>query len=90
MTRPTRRPIITALSALALGLLPTFFVGVSVFADGQWAERRPLMLAIVLAYSFLGLLTGWLSARWSTALWLNLPALPALLVFGEDTTFALV
>ena len=90
MTRQTIRSIVIALSAFALGLLPAFFVAVSVFADGPWAERSVLMLAIVLGYSFLGFLAGWLSASWSTALWLSFPALPALLVFGEDTTFSLV
>ncbi len=90
MTRLTIRSTAMALSALALGLLPAFFVAVSVFADGQWAERSYLMLAIILGYSFLGFLAGWLSASWSTALWLSFPALPALLVFGEDTLFSLV
>ena len=90
MTSLTIRSIAMALSALALGLLPAFFVAVSVFADGQWAERSFLMLAIVLGYSFLGFLAGWLSASWSAALWLSFPALPALMVFGEDTMFSLV
>ena len=90
MTRQTRRPIVTSLSALALGLLPAFFVAVSVFADARWAERRLLMLAVVLAYGCLGFLAGWLSQSWRTALWLSLPALPALLLFGEDTTLAVV
>ena len=89
MTRQTIRTIAMSLTALALGLLPAFFVAVSVFADGQWAERSFLMLAIILGYSFLGFLAGWLSASWSTALWLSFPALPALLVFGEDTLFSL-
>ncbi len=39
MTRQTRRPIVTSLSAFALGLLPAFFVTVSVFSDAQWTER---------------------------------------------------
>ncbi len=90
MTSLTIRSIAMALSALALGLLPAFFVAVSVFADGQWVERSFLMLAIILGYSFLGFLAGWLSASWSTALWFSFPALPALLVFGEDTLFSLV
>ena len=89
MTRRTIRTIAMGVSALALGLLPAFFVAVSVFADGQWAERSFLMLAIILGYSFLGFLAGWHSAAWSTALWLSFPALPALLVFGEDTLFSL-
>ena len=90
MTRQTRRPIVTSLSAFALGLLPAFFVAVSVFADAQWAERRFLMLAVVLAYGCLGFLAGWLSQSWRTALWLSLPALPALLLFGEAMAVALV
>jgi hypothetical protein len=89
MTRQTIRTIAMNLTALALGLLPAFFVAVSVFADGQWAQRSFLMLAIILGYGFLGFLGGWLSASWSTALWVGFPALPALLVFGEDTLFSL-
>ncbi len=90
MTSQTRRPIQTALSALAVGLLPAFIVAVSVFADGQWAERRLLILAILAGYVCLGFLMGWLSRTWSAALGLILPALPALVVFGEDIGFALV
>ena len=86
MTRQARRPIVTSLSAFALGLLPAFFVAVSVFADAQWAERRFLMLAVVLAYGCLGFLAGWLSTSWPMALWISLPALPALLIFGDDMT----
>ena len=91
MTRQTRQPIIMALSALALGLLPAFIVAVSVFADGQWAERRFLILAILLGYSCLGFLAGWLSASWRIAFWLSFPALPMLMVFGdENRAFALL
>lgn len=89
MTGQARRPIISALNALVLGLLPAFFVAVAVFADGQWAERRALVLAILVGYSCLGFLAGWLAASWSAGLWLSFPALPALLVFGEDTLFSL-
>ena len=90
MTLETRGRIVSALSALALGLLPAVIVAVSVFAAGQCAERRCLMLFIVLAYGCLGFLAGWLSASWRAALWISLPALPVLLVFGDDITLALV
>jgi hypothetical protein len=90
MTRQTGRAFAKALSALALGLLPATIVAVAVFADGQWAERRVLLLVILLGYSCLGFLAGWLSASWRAALWISLPALPALIVFGDDMTFALM
>jgi hypothetical protein len=90
MTRLISRAIATALSALALGLLPASMVAVAVFADGQSAERWVLLLVIALGYSCLGFLAGWLSASWRAALWISLPALPALLVFGDDMTFALM
>ena len=48
------------------------------------------MLVILLPYGCLGFLAGWLSHSCSTALWLSLPALPALLLFGEDTTLAVL
>ena len=83
MTQQTGRAIATALT---LGLLPASMVAVAVFADGQWAERRVLLLAIALGYSCLGFLTGWLSASCRVALWISLPALPALLIFGDDMT----
>ncbi len=89
MTRQTGRPIATALTALALGLLGAFIVAVSVFADGQWAERRFLILAILAGYGCTGFLAGWLSTLWSSGLWLSFPALPALLLFGEGTTLGL-
>jgi hypothetical protein len=90
MTRQISRAIGMALRALALGLLPASMVAVAVFADGQWAERRVLLLTIALGYSCLGFLAGWFSASWRTAVWISLPALPALLVFSDDITFALL
>ena len=90
MTGQTRRSIGTTLVALVLGLLGAFVVAVSVFADGAWAERRFLILAILAGYGLAGFLAGWLSASWHTALWLIFPALPALILFAEDTIFALV
>ena len=90
MTLETRRPIVLALSALALGPLPAVIAAVSIFVDGQWAERRSLMLVIVLVYGCLGFVAGWRSASWSTALWLSLPALPALLLFAEAATLAVL
>ena len=90
MTGQTRRSIGIALVALVLGLLGAFVVAVSVFADGAWAERRFLILVILAGYGLVGFLVGWLAASWHAALWLSVPALPALLLFAEDTTFALV
>ena len=62
MTGELRRRITISVNALALGLFPAFFVADSVFADRQWAERRFLILAIVLGYGRLRFLAGWLSA----------------------------
>ncbi len=89
MARQSRRPIITALNALAFGMFGAFIVAISVFADGLWAERRFLILAILTSYGLLGFLAGWLSTLWSSGLWLSFPALPALLLFGESTTLGL-
>ena len=90
MTRQTRGSIGITLTALVLGLLGAFVVAVSVFADGAWAERRFLILAILAGYGFAGFLAGWLAGAWHPALGLTVPALPALILFAEDTTFALV
>ncbi len=90
MTRQTRRRISAELTAVALGLVGAFIVVVSVFADGPWAERRFVILAILMGYGCAGFLIGWGGRSWRTVLWLSSPALPVLLVFGEDTRFALV
>ena len=90
MTGQTRRSIGIALVALVLGLLGAFVVAVSVFADGAWAERRFLILAVLAGYGLAGFLAGWFAGWRHTALWLSVPALPALKLFAEDTMFALV
>ncbi|HZG68918.1 MAG TPA: hypothetical protein VEZ12_19430 [Herpetosiphonaceae bacterium] len=90
MKGQTRRSIAIALIALVLGLLGAFVVAVSVLADGAWTERRFLILAILAGYGLAGFLAGWLAGSWHPALWLIFPALPALILFAEDTTFALV
>ena len=89
MARQSSRPIVTALNALAFGLFGAFIAAISVFADGLWAERRFLFLAILVGYGCIGFLAGWLSTLWSSGLWLSFPALPALLLFGEGTTLGL-
>lgn len=89
MARQSKRPIVTALNALAFGVFGAFVVAISVFADGLWTERRFLILAILASYGLLGFLAGWLSTLWSSGLWLSFPALPALLLFGESTTLGL-
>ncbi len=89
MTKHTVRQIGQALEALALGLPPAFMVAVSVFSDGQWAERRFIILAIIVGYGLLGALAGWLFSSWRSALWVSLPALPALVVFGENVMLGL-
>lgn len=89
MTRQIDRAIATALSALALGLLRASMVTVAVFADGHGLSVR-FLLTIALGYSCLGFLAGWLSASWRAAVWMSLPALPTLLVFGDDMTIALI
>lgn len=89
MTEQPRRPVLAALSSVALGLLGALFVAVSVFADGQAAERRWLILAILAGYACAGFLAGWLAASWRPGLWLSFPALVALLLFGEETALSL-
>ena len=78
-----------AVLALIAGTVLAFFgVGPSIFADGPWNERQPILFAVVFLYALLAFVGGYLTWR-SFGLWLSLPGvlMVALLGLEEEMTW---
>ena len=73
---------------LAGALLALFGVGPAVFADGTSSERMVVMLITIAIYGLLGLAAGYFLSAWTWGVWLSIPALLVLLVFGENMALA--
>jgi len=80
-----RAKLIVRLVTIGIGIIPALFiVGVAVFADGPPILSSQRLSPVIGVYLVIGFIFGIITKRWTTGIWLSLPALIIVLTLGSD------